>query len=89
MSTAKDVVLPSDVVGSVAAQAPASGVGRQNTMIDVKSGVDRSASSKSSNKLGGVDEGGKVGGVASTVKGGSVIQGSGSSSGNGVDETIR
>jgi len=88
MSTAKDVVLPSDVVGSVAAQAPASGVGRQNTMIDVKSGVDRSASSKSSNKLGGVDEGGKVGGVASTVKGGSVIQGSGSSSGNGVDETI-
>jgi hypothetical protein len=87
----KDVVLPTEVAGNVARNQGDSTVGRQNTMIDVKAEVGGGTASKQAppKQEAAVQEGSKVGGVASTVKGGSVIQGSGSSTGNGADETIR
>ncbi|GMI02967.1 hypothetical protein TrRE_jg3036 [Triparma retinervis] len=86
----KDVVLPTEVAGNVARNQGDSTVGRQNTMIDVKAEVGGGTASKQAppKQEAAVQEGSKVGGVASTVKGGSVIQGSGSSTGNGADETI-
>ena len=60
-------------------------------MIDVKSEVGGGGHSKQAppKQQDAVQEGSKAGGVANTVKGGSVIQGSGSNTGNGADETIR
>ncbi|GMI23389.1 hypothetical protein TrCOL_g2467 [Triparma columacea] len=86
----KDVKLPTEVAGNVAQSQGDPSVGRQNTMIDVKSEVGGGVHSKQAppKQQDAVQEGSRAGGVANTVKGGSVIQGSGSNTGNGADETI-